>query len=195
MAEIEPIWDYYLPNDGEALSSEESGPLTNYEFNFVPVIAFGGSEGIYVDLYLDGDCDGSGFKRTEIGVFKTLHTDLDACRLMGQLCGVLMYHGSAYVNENIHRYTAELGYYIGEPYWGRGITTAAVRAACAWLFANTDLVRLYAEPFARNRASCRVLEKAGFTLEGRLRQNAVKNGKSEDMMLYSLLREEWGRQA
>ena len=97
--------------------------------------------------------------------------------------------------KNIHRYTAELGYYIGEPYWGRGITTAAVRAACAWLFANTDLVRLYAEPFARNRASCRVLEKAGFTLEGRLRQNAVKNGKSEDMMLYSLLREEWGRQA
>ena len=93
--------------------------------------------------------------------------------------------------KNIHRYTAELGYYIGEPYWGRGITTAAVRAACAWLFANTDLVRLYAEPFARNRASCRVLEKAGFTLEGRLRQNAVKNGKREDMMLYSLLREEW----
>lgn len=105
LAEIEPIWDYYLPNDGEALSSEESGPLTNYEFNFVPVIAFGGSEGIYVDLYLDGDCDGSGFKRTEIGVFKTLRTDLDACRLMGQLCGVLMYHGPAYVNENIHRYT------------------------------------------------------------------------------------------
>lgn len=105
LAEIEPILDYYLPNDGESLSLEKGGPLTNYEFNFVPIISFGGSEGIYVRLYLDGDCDGSGFKQTEIGVFKTLRTDLDACRLMGQLCGVLMYHGSAYVNENLHRYT------------------------------------------------------------------------------------------
>lgn len=105
LAEIEPIWDYYLPNDGEAPFSEKDDPLTNYEFNFAPVISFGSSEGIYVDLYLDGDCDGSGFKQTEIGVFKTLRTDLEACRLMGQLCGVLIYHGSAYVNENIHRYT------------------------------------------------------------------------------------------
>nr|WP_326184288.1 hypothetical protein [uncultured Oscillibacter sp.] len=105
LTEIEPIWDYYLPNDGEALSSERDSPLTNYEFNFVPIISFGGSEGIYVDLYLDGDCDGSGFKQTEIGVFKTLRTDLDACQLMGQLCGVLMYHGAAYVNKNLHRYT------------------------------------------------------------------------------------------
>lgn len=105
MAEIEPILDYYLPNDGESLSAGQDGYLTNYEFNFVPIISFGGSEGIYVDLYLNGDCDGSGFKRTELGVFKTLRTDLDACRLMGELCGVLMYHGSAYVNENIHRYT------------------------------------------------------------------------------------------
>ncbi len=105
LAEIEPILDYYLPNDGKALSSEQNHPLTNYEFNFVPEISFGSSEGIYVDLYLDGDCDGSGFKRTELGVFKTLRDDLDACRLMGQLCGVLMYHGVDYVNKNLHRYT------------------------------------------------------------------------------------------
>lgn len=105
LTEIESILDYYLPNDGESLSSEKDGPLTNYEFNFVPIISFGSSEGIYVALYLDGDCDGSGFKQTKIGAFKTLRTDLDACRLMGQLCGVLMYHGSAYVNENLHRYT------------------------------------------------------------------------------------------
>lgn len=105
MAEIEPILDYYLPNSSEPLSSGRNDPLTNYKFDFVPVISFGSSEGIYVDFYLDGDCDESGFKQTEIGVFKTLRTDLDACRLMGQLCGVLMYHGSAYVNENLHRYT------------------------------------------------------------------------------------------
>lgn len=105
LAEIEPILDYYLPHDGESLSSGQDRPLTNYEFNFVPVISFGGSEGIYVNLYLDGDCDGGGFKRTELGVFKTLRDDLDACRLMGQLCGVLMYHGVDYVNKNLHRYT------------------------------------------------------------------------------------------
>lgn len=105
LTEIETILDYYLPNDGESLSSERDAPLSNYEFNFVPVISFGGSEGIYVDLYLDGDFDGSGFKQTKIGVFKTLRTDLDACRLMGQLCGVLMYHESDYVNKNLHRYT------------------------------------------------------------------------------------------
>lgn len=105
LEEIEPILDYYLPKENESLYAGQDGPLTNYEFSFVPVISFGGSEGIYVDLYLDGDCDGGGFKRTELGVFKTLRDDLDACRLMGQLCGILMYHGVDYVNKNIHRYT------------------------------------------------------------------------------------------
>lgn len=105
LVEIEPILDYYLPNDKEPLSLGKDGPLTNYEFNFVPIISFGGSEGIYVELYLDGDCDESGFEQSKIALFKTLRTDLDACRLMGQLCGVLMYHGSSYVNKNLHRYT------------------------------------------------------------------------------------------
>lgn len=105
LAEIEPILDYYLPNDEESLSSGQERPLTNYEFNFAPAISFGGSEGIYVDLYLDGDCDEKGFQRTALGIFKTLRDDLDACRLMGQLCGVLMYHGADYVNRNLHRYT------------------------------------------------------------------------------------------
>lgn len=89
---------------------------------------------------------------------------------------------------NIHRLTAELGYYVGEPYWGRGLATGAVRAACEYVFGHSDIVRIFAEPFAANAASRRVLEKSGFRLEGVLRANAFKNGAVLDMCMYSLLR-------
>lgn len=74
--------------------------------------------------------------------------------------------------------------------WGRGVCTEAVRQICRFAFAETDLLRVYAEPFADNAASCRVLEKAGFRLEGVMRHSAVKNGVVRDMRLYSLLRED-----
>ena len=90
---------------------------------------------------------------------------------------------------NIHAQTAEMGYHIAEPYWGRGITTGAVRQICALIFSTTDIIRIFAEPFAFNAASCRVLEKSGFVLEGILRQNAVKNGQVLDMKLYALLKD------
>jgi Acetyltransferases, including N-acetylases of ribosomal proteins len=90
--------------------------------------------------------------------------------------------------ENIHNRTAEMGYYIAEPYWGKGIGTTAVKKACSYVFQNTDILRIFAEPFAYNTASCRVLEKSGFLLEGTLRKNAVKNGKVLDMKMYSLVK-------
>lgn len=89
---------------------------------------------------------------------------------------------------NIHARTAELGYYIAEEYWGKGTATEAVRQACEYVFSNSDILRIYAEPFAHNTPSCRVLEKNGFHCEGTLRCNAVKNGKIADMKMYSLLR-------
>ena len=92
--------------------------------------------------------------------------------------------------ENIHRQTAELGYYISEEYWGKGIMTEAVKQICEYVFSNSDIIRIYAEPFAYNTASCRVLEKAGFQYEGTLRNNAVKNGKVIDMKMYSILKAE-----
>lgn len=92
--------------------------------------------------------------------------------------------------ENIHRQTAELGYYISEEYWGKGIMTEAVKQICEYVFSNSDIIRIYAEPFAYNIASCRVLEKAGFQYEGTLRNNAVKNGKVIDMKMYSILKAE-----
>lgn len=91
---------------------------------------------------------------------------------------------------NIHRQTAELGYYIAEEYWGKGIMTEAVIQICEYVFDKSDIIRIYAEPFAYNAASCRVLEKAGFQYEGTLRSNAVKNGKVVDMKMYALLKTE-----
>ncbi len=91
--------------------------------------------------------------------------------------------------DNIHFRTAEMGYYIGEHYWGRGLGTSAVTQVCKYVFDKTDIIRIFAEPFAYNTASCRVLEKAGFQFEGLLRSNAVKNGKVLDMRMYSLVKE------
>lgn len=81
-----------------------------------------------------------------------------------------------------------MGYYIGEPYWGQGFGTSAVKQVCNYIFANTDIIRIFAEPFAYNTTSCRVLEKAGFQLEGILQKNAVKNGQILDMKMYAKIK-------
>lgn len=90
---------------------------------------------------------------------------------------------------NIHFRTAELGYYLSGKYHGKGIMTEAVREICEYVFNNSDIIRIFAEPFADNAASCRVLEKCGFTYEGLMRSNAVKNGEIKDMKLYSLIKQ------
>lgn len=95
---------------------------------------------------------------------------------------------AAFRQENVHRRTAELGYYLAEEYWGKGIMPEAVKQICDYIFSNSDILGIYAEPFAYNTASCRVLEKAGFQYEGTLRNNAIKNGKILDMKMYSRLK-------
>ncbi len=90
--------------------------------------------------------------------------------------------------DNIHCYTAEIGYYISEEYWGKGIMTQVIKDVCKYIFENTDIVRIFAEPFSYNVASCRVLEKAGFQLEGILRNNAIKNNNLLDMKMYSIIK-------
>lgn len=96
----------------------------------------------------------------------------------------------AFRQSNIHCRSAELGYYLAEDCWGRGIMTDAVRRLCAHVFSTTDVLRIYAVVFADNPASCRVLEKAGFQCEGTLRRSAVKNGRILDLRLYALLKAE-----
>lgn len=93
--------------------------------------------------------------------------------------------------QNIHNRTGELGYYLHEDFWGKGLMTEAVTQICKYVFENTDIIRIFAEPFAYNIGSCRVLEKSGFQFEGTLRANAVKNGKVLDMKMYSVLKDEF----
>ena len=94
----------------------------------------------------------------------------------------------AFRQGNIHRQTAELGYYLAEEYWGQGVMSGAIRQLCDIIFQTTDILRIYAEPFSYNAGSRRALEKAGFRYEGLMKSNAVKNGKVVDMALYSLTR-------
>ena len=89
---------------------------------------------------------------------------------------------------NIHYRIAEVGYYVIPEYWNKGIASYALKYLTEYIFSNSDIIRLFAEPFARNIASCRVLEKAGFSYEGTLKSNAVKNGRVEDMKVYALIK-------
>lgn len=91
------------------------------------------------------------------------------------------------LQEDVYCRSAEIGYWLGEPHWNRGIATLAVGAAAKYAFANFDLVRLYATVFEWNRASARVLEKNGFKLEGRLVKSVFKDGKTIDSLQYALV--------
>jgi RimJ/RimL family protein N-acetyltransferase len=89
---------------------------------------------------------------------------------------------------DIWRRSVELGYWLARPHWGRGITTGAVRAITDWAFRAWSINRVWAGVFAWNPASARVLEKAGFGYEGRLRQSAVKDGEPVDELIYAVVR-------
>lgn len=91
---------------------------------------------------------------------------------------------------DVYEKSAELGYWLAEDRWGQGIMTQAVRMICKEAFAVMDIVRIFAEPFAHNAGSRRVLEKAGFTYEGTMRDGIFKNGKIGSYCMYSLLRGE-----
>jgi RimJ/RimL family protein N-acetyltransferase len=90
-----------------------------------------------------------------------------------------------HLENDVHRHTAELGYWLGEEFWARGVMTEAVGAFTDFCFDRFSLRRIYAEPFANNPASARVLEKAGFVFEGRLKNNVVKDGEALDSLLYA----------
>jgi RimJ/RimL family protein N-acetyltransferase len=101
----------------------------------------------------------------------------------GEAVGGIGFHPQ----EDVHRRSAELGYWLGEPFWGRGIATQAVRAISAHALRSYDLTRLYAYVFEWNAASARVLAKAGFSLEGRLRRSVTKDGRLIDQFLYAMV--------
>ena len=94
------------------------------------------------------------------------------------------------LRDDVFRRTAEVGYWLGEPFWGRGIATFALQAFTRWAFRELGFARIQAQVYEINPASRRVLEKAGFTLEGRLRKGAIKNGQLMDLYLYAVLADE-----
>ena len=89
---------------------------------------------------------------------------------------------------DVHRLTAEVGYWIAEPFWARGVASSALERATAYAFDSLGLERLQAIVFEGNAASMRVLEKNGFALEGRLKRYIFKDGRFLDGMLYARLR-------
>ena len=91
------------------------------------------------------------------------------------------------LHPDVERVSAEIGYWLAEPFWGRGIVTEALATVTAHAIEMHGLTRIYAVPFAWNAASCRVLEKAGYVLEGRLRKSAIKDGKLTDQLQYAFI--------
>lgn len=113
-----------------------------------------------------------------------------------QLCRAIVINNEAigsigvFVKDDVYRKSAELGYWLAQPYWGQGVMTQAVKLLCQEAFERFDIVRIFAEPYASNCGSRRVLEKAGFQQEGLFKNSVFKNGRLLDSCMYALLKQE-----
>lgn len=95
------------------------------------------------------------------------------------------------IGHDIERLNAEIGYWLGREFWGRGIMSEAVRLATTYGFQRLGMRRVFAVPFTRNTASHRVLEKSGYVLEGTMRHSAWKDGELIDQYLYAAYEDRW----
>jgi ribosomal-protein-alanine N-acetyltransferase len=110
-----------------------------------------------------------------------------AIDLEGQAVGGLGF----VLGRDVERFSAEVGYWLGEDCWGRGIVTEALGLFTEHAFSELGLLRLFALPFATNTASIRVLEKSGYVLEGVLRSSSVKFGQPRDQAVYARINDNW----
>lgn len=129
------------------------------------------------------DQDGHGFIRL---VKKDKNGMRSAIELNGKFAGMI----GAFPQTDVNKFTAEIGYWLGEPYWGKGIMTEAIRLKCLEIFENTDINRVFAAVFAYNKASARILEKNGFQFEGTAKEAVFKDGAFHDEHRYALLRQD-----
>lgn len=104
-----------------------------------------------------------------------------------ELIGAIGFH----LREDVFKYNAEIGYWIGEPFWGKKIVSKAVREITKYIFNSFEIRRIYANVFEGNPASVRVLKKSGYKLEGTLRKAVLKENRFLDQYIYGLLREEF----
>jgi RimJ/RimL family protein N-acetyltransferase len=115
--------------------------------------------------------------------FKDQPQRIFAIEYKGEYVGTIGLHAE----HDVYRKSAEIGYFIGEPYWGKGITTTAVNLVCEYGFKKLDIVRIHTGVFEFNHASQRVLEKCGFVKEGVFRKAIIKNGELYDEIRYALI--------
>lgn len=113
---------------------------------------------------------------------KDVPVHIFAIEVEGKAVGGIGIHPQA----DIMKKNAELGYWLGESYWGKGIITAAIKQMLDFAFNTYDITRIYARPFGNNAASQKVLQKAGFTLEARIEKNIFKNGEFLDELIYAV---------
>lgn len=107
-----------------------------------------------------------------------------AIEVNGEAAGAIGLHPQ----NDVYRKNAELGYWLAEPYWGKGIITRAIIQMVDYGFKNWDITRIYARPFGYNIASQKALEKAGFVLEAKLEKTIFKNGEFHDELIYATRR-------
>lgn len=129
-------------------------------------------------------------KHAEEYITQTINRDkqkqnIQAIVVDGEVIGTI----SLFVGNGLYCKIAEIGYWIGEEFWGKGITTKAIKQMCAKGFENYDIVRIYGNIFTVNTASGRVLEKCGFKFEGTLRKAIYKDGIVYDESIYALIKE------
>jgi RimJ/RimL family protein N-acetyltransferase len=110
-----------------------------------------------------------------------------AIEVDGEAAGAIGY----VVGTDVERYSAEIGYWLGRRYWRRGIVTEALCLVTEHVFAELNLLRLFALPFADNAGSVGVLEKAGYVREGRLTSSSVKHGVPRDQFIYARINPHW----
>lgn len=109
---------------------------------------------------------------------------VNAIIVNGEAVGV----ASILFKTDIYQHSAEVGYWIGEDYWGKGIVSEAVKALVDYTLENTDVTRLYAEVFDNNKASAKVVQKAGLVYECTHQKSIIKNGEIMDSHIYTIIR-------
>jgi ribosomal-protein-alanine N-acetyltransferase len=112
--------------------------------------------------------------------------------LLGHVFGIFLADqfigiGSILPQHDIYKKNGEIGYWIGEPYWGKGYGRQAVRLLTTYAFDEMQLVRVFAGVFAKNKASMKVLEYAGYKLEAIMKSSIIKYGVITDEYIFSIL--------
>lgn len=126
------------------------------------------------------------FKRSKIVMKRAVYFAGESRKRTGQLIGTCGFHLI-----NNHHKRAEIGYELDDTYWGQGYALEALQAILAYGFEILQLIRIAAVVYVENKASQKLLIKAGFQEEGLLRKHMIQNGVAHDTILYSLLKEEW----